>query len=174
MSSSAPRLHARVLAPVLGLLALFPLAGCESDTKKLEALQAMGRLAPLPSQAQHVQVDARTNMFAGSFWLRFEAPPEAIEAFLAASPGLAGVPPAALCTGAPALLQAAGPNTVFAQKGANCEPHSLNPPPGQSWFDTARVGKGRLYAIPQDSDANGGTLLVDDEHHVVYVKVSHS
>jgi hypothetical protein len=154
-------------------MALLPLAGCESDTKKLEAIQAMGHLAPLPSQAQNVQVAASTNMFAGSFWLRFEAPPEAIEAFLAGSPGLAGVPPAALCATAPAQ-KASGSDEVFARKGEGCEPHSLNPPPKQSWFDAARVEKGRLYAIPQDSHANGGTLLVDDVHHVVYVEVSHS
>lgn len=175
-SRHAPRL--------LGVLALILLAGCKGarDAKWIDTARGIGRLAPLPAQASHVQVAAIDNLFNSSFWLRFEAPPEAIETFLATSPGLAGVTPEALCSfteawpffdSSPAPLP--GQARLFARANEGCEPRELSlPSSGQSWFDVASAGKGRLYVIPQDNEANGGTLVVDDAHHVVYVSVSHS
>jgi hypothetical protein len=58
--------------------------------------------------------------------------------------------------------------------GDTCEWNLLQVRSNLPWFDVGQVRTGRLYTIPQDFDANGGTLVVDDERHVVYVKVSHS
>ena len=55
----------------------------------IDAALAYGRLAELPPSATEVRAATIGNPFARTFWLRFEADAEEIDAFVAASPGLA-------------------------------------------------------------------------------------
>jgi hypothetical protein len=173
----------------LALLSLLLLAGCgndkDRDPKRIDITRLIGRLAPLPPQARNVQVYEVSNSFSSSFWLRFEAPPESITSFLTASPGLGGVAPQRMCTReetaaaeartvGKARMALPGVVSLSVRTADSCEWHHLQVRSTLPWFDVGQVRMGRLYVIPQDSDANGGTLVVDDEHHAVYVAVSHS
>ena len=188
MLLTCPRMHSPPRPRLLALLSLLLLAGCDDDkdrdAKRIDITRRICRLAPLPTQARDVQVYELSNPFAPSFWLRFEAPAESIEAFLAASPGLADVAPQRMCSReqtAAAEAHARRPHpplpgavSLSVSTGDACEWHTIQVPSKLPWFDVGQVRTGRLYVIPQDSDANGGTLLVDDEHHTLYVAVSHS
>lgn len=188
MLLTCPRMHSPPHPRLLALLPLLLLAGCDEDKdrdlRRIDITRRIGRLAPLPTQARGVQVYERSNAFAASFWLRFEAPAGSIEAFLAASPGLAGVAPQRMCSQeqtAAAEAHARRPHPplpgavpLSVSTGDSCEWHNIQLPSKLPWFDVGQVRTGRLYVIPQDSDANGGTLVVDDEHHTLYVAVSHS
>jgi hypothetical protein len=168
---------------LLALLSLLLLAGCDKDAERIELTRRMGRLAPLPAQARSVQVYELSNAFAPAFWLRFEAPPEAIDAFLAASPGLAGVTPRRLCTREETAAAQAqtdpffhrtGDHELSLRTGDSCKWRVVQVLSKLTWFDVVRVQKGRLYDIPLDGEANSGLVVVDEERHVVYVKVTHS
>src|SRR5207249_7924258 len=52
-----------------------------------------GGLGPLPPSATDVRTYGWSNGFASGRYIRFSAPPQEIDAFLAASPGLKGVNP---------------------------------------------------------------------------------
>src|SRR5262245_55285964 len=53
----------------------------------INAVTVWARLAPLPSSATNVQVDAKGSMFSHEFIITFDASPAVIQQWLAASPG---------------------------------------------------------------------------------------
>lgn len=110
---------------------------------------ATGRLAPLPTGAHAVLVDTKGNLFARSFWVTFEAPAPAIQRWIQQSPGLAQLQPSACGR---AVLYGEYP----------------------SWFRPTSLRECQLYELPQDQYANYGTVWIDLEMKVVYIKTSHS
>ncbi|MBF5044917.1 hypothetical protein FGE12_21125 [Aggregicoccus sp. 17bor-14] len=159
------------------IIAVCLLCACASPPPTPEVL-ALARLAPLPAGAQEVQVRTLGNLFSRSGWVRFEASSDAIETFLAASPGLAAVRPQRLCDPASQTLPVELPPdtaAVFVDAGSGrCTPRLLQLPPGGSAFDPRGVQAGRLFEVAQDAQADGGRVLVDDASHTVYVWASHS
>jgi hypothetical protein len=94
-----------VLGVFLGVTALFALMGAGTlgylewsarrDTPAnhraaVEAAQAWGQLAPLPVKAEDLTLKTGGSPFKRKYQLSFEAEPEAIQLWVARSPGLAG------------------------------------------------------------------------------------
>lgn len=59
----------------------------------INAATEWARLAPLPSSAANVQVDAKGTMFSREFIITFDASPAVIQQWLAASPGPSSATP---------------------------------------------------------------------------------
>lgn len=135
----------------IGLILLALATGFFSylQDSRIKGALATGRLAPLPAAAHAVQVDTEGSLFARSFWVAFEAPAPDIQQWVEESPSLSRNP-AGVCQ-RPVL--------------------SGEQPP---WFGPTRIRNGLVYQIPQDKDANYGTVWIDQEANVVYIKTSHS
>jgi hypothetical protein len=134
-----------------GAVLLVMLAGLSTHLKhsRIDGALATGRLSPLPAGAHAVQVDTEGNLFARSFWVAFEAPTQDIQLWIRQSPALAKGQPSACAR-----------PVIFGER-----------PP---WFRPTSIRNGLLYQIPQDSLANYGTVWIDQEANIVYIKTSHS
>jgi len=165
------------------LLNVFPtksgLAQAIFGADHIEAVCRLARLGPLPDEAEITYQGGRHNMFAGTSYLAFSADNDAIEAWIAESPGLRNLDPES--------VSAHVPLEVILVTGNDCKEcwdaygecllkkhHCLTVSPWlkNDWWP--EVNQGRIYRVPQDSSANYGTVYIDDEHHRVWVKASHS
>jgi hypothetical protein len=138
------------LGAVLGILLLVGSCG-PSDDYKLQKAAEWGRLAPFPKASSRIRVSTRGGMFSRQFYVRWEAAPEEIERFLAASPSLADVKP----------TRETGDTTEAAGRPV-------------SWFDVTGIKTVRRFDFKGMEDQYWGHLWVDDDHHIVYVYVTYS
>lgn len=74
---------------VLCALAMLP----PTETEIVEVAWEWGNLAPLPTSATIIDAEAKGTMFTRHFVIRFTAPSDDIETWLAASPGPSSVDP---------------------------------------------------------------------------------
>jgi hypothetical protein len=153
------------LAAVVGLgLAIVLVVG---DLGIRRALR-MGRLANLPRSASQIQAGGSSSRYAATLYLRFVATPEDIERFIADSSGLKGV-----------LPEQFGPEHMYlpyrmhASLGSQADRHAYfaELDPRYPWFDPTIRGRGRRYVIPPDDRGQRGEVVIDDERHVVFIKV---
>lgn len=115
----------------------------------IEGALAVGRLAPLPVEAHNVQAATEGSLFARSFWVTFTASNADIQHWVEQSPAL------------------------IANKPAPCsQPVQFGEHP--TWFQPESIRHGLLYLIPQDRNADYGTIWIDSETQTVYIKTSHS
>ena len=117
--------------------------------KRLASALATGHLATLPAQAYNIEADTEGNLFARSYWVTFSASDAAIQHWLLKSPALAVSKPA----------RCSHP-VLFGERPA--------------WFRPESIRQGLLYQIPQDKNADYGTVWIDRETQTVYIKTSHS
>jgi len=130
---------------------------------------AYGRLARLPESATDMRTDSWSSPFSGEWFLRFRASPEDIESFLNSSPSLEAqdsvkyTPERMRLSWPKERIQEASP-----QDGHEYFiPGSLTP----EWYNPQIRQRGRRYNIPAEGFHNWGEVIVDDEEHVVFVKV---
>ncbi len=148
----------------------------ERDAPKIVGALATGRLADLPASARNVKVETSGNMFSRQFWLKFEATPEDIEAFIAASPGLKGIAPEYIGSKQPhaPLVENATTNgiTEVAEQETQDFGELKNKP---IWWIKKEAGKRqRRFKIPWDKYQNYGEVVIDDETNTVYINTGHS
>jgi hypothetical protein len=143
------------------------ISGCKSD---LQVSLDMARLCRIPRSATGIQTARFSNLFTSAFYLRFNAPAEDIERFIQCSPSLK--------TLTPTTFNSFRKHLPYPDHNDNREidkQHmyftSINEVP---WFNPTVEVRGRKYEIPQDGDANWGSLIVDDEKNIVYIEVRHS
>ena len=94
-STSHPMAHGRIMKPLAVLTVTLVAVGiggaiCLSHANRRSALAAAAkwaRLAPLPTSARDVGVDAKGSAFTREFVVTFDAPAAEIERWIAASPG---------------------------------------------------------------------------------------
>jgi hypothetical protein len=154
-----------------GMLAIVVAGGWYALTEKgriIEGALAYGRLADLPASAREIEAATVGNMFARSFWMRFDAEPAAIEEFVANSPGLRGSN--AITFSSNAELHAI----------AEREDFLVSPLPDGSdtfrfrWFDPAHCVTGRVLEIPWDAEQTYGYLVIDDATGTIFLYTAHS
>ena len=128
-----------------------------------------GRLARLPESATNLRTDSWSSPFSGEWFLKFRASPEDIESFLNRSPSLEAqdsvkyTPERMRLSWPKERIQEASP-----QDGHEYFiPGSLTP----EWYNPQIRQRGRRYNIPAEGFHNWGEVIVDDEEHVVFVKV---
>jgi len=159
--SGLPRVAAFML-PAVALAAFMVYWGLPST--RLQAMLDNEDFAPLPASATGVKVDGWICGFAHEAWLRFTAPADEVEAFLAASPFLEGTAPEHFGPERMLLLppsdadalevwQIGGPNK-FVFRGTY--------PP--SWYTPEVREKGRRYECPSRC-----TVIVNDATGTVYI-----
>jgi hypothetical protein len=115
--------------------------------KKIEAALELGSLAPLPGSAKSIKVETSGGLFSRTFWLSFKADKEDIDKWT---------------RGANILVRSK--DTLYLRQRLIDAP---------DWFYPS-AAKTTRFEIPQDQDANYGTLFIDEEANIVYVKTSHS
>ena len=117
--------------------------------KRLASALTMGHLAPLPARARTVQADTEGNLFARSFWVTFTAPVTDIQQWVKRSPTLANNQP----------TPCAHP-VLFGKQ--------------PSWFNLADIRRGLMYQVSQDKESIYGTVWLDQDRQIVYIKISYS
>ncbi len=121
----------------------------EMKRKRLASALVTGHLAALPAQAHHIEAATEGNLFARSYWVTFTASDTDIQRWILKSPALAATKP----------TRCSRP-VLFGER--------------PSWFQPAGIRRGLLYQIPQDENADYGTVWIDEDTQVVYIKTSHS
>ena len=160
-----------------GILFLLPVIGLGTNSLYHSLPRVMaseiltyGRLAPLPESARDVKADSWSSPFSGEWFLRFRATPEDIEGFLNTSPSIRGQEYVRF---SPERMRLAWPRErirEFPPQGDGHEyfiPGSLAP----GWYSPQIRQRGRGYNIPAEGYHNWGEVIVDDEEHIVFVKV---
>jgi hypothetical protein len=139
-----------------------------------EVLDRAG-LAELPASAQDVYVYCSRFICSGEFMLRFAAGPDAIERFLSESPSLKG---AACTTYSKDRMRLPAPSYEDLRHDDLWHaPHPsghvyYDPEPYvPCWFQRDIRGAGRSYEVSWHDGKYQGELLIDDEEHVVCVRV---
>jgi hypothetical protein len=157
---------------------IFPSCWWQAATapaRAIETTRRWGRLAPLPASATEINASEWHSMFSGGAYVRFKAPPDAIEAFLVASPGLNGVTVEQFTP--KHMLIPYSKSTQFESIDdlvARTKHRHFSPQVFPSWFDPTIRIKGRRYEIPQDKNQYSGEVIVDDVNHVVFIHTSYS
>lgn len=148
----------------------------ERDAPKIVGALATGRLADLPASARNVKVETSGNMFSRQFWLKFEATPEDIEAFIAASPGLKGIAPEYIGSEQPHAPLIANATTNGITKVAEPETRRSREPEDEPirWIKMGVGKRGRRFEIPWDEQSNYGEVVIDDVTNTVYINTGHS
>ena len=151
-----------MIGAAIGIMLLFSLSSASEDELARRALD-LPRLAELPQSASAIKADGTSNMFSMSYFLRFQAPAEEIEAFVKESPGLSGITP-----------EVFGPQHMHLPFPQNCNMNLMHryfrPDNRYPWFDPTIRETGRLYNIPNDADACGGTVIINDKTNTVFVE----
>ncbi len=138
---------------LVAIPAAIVVTGCTNFSTREDIISTTlqwGHLAPLPAGASEVETDTIGNMFSRTFYLKFKATAPEIEQFVANSPSLQQHKP---------------------EYFQNRQIYLTNPKPE---FRTTQTVKGRYYAIPQDKNAIGGRVAIDDTNNVVYIEISRS
>jgi len=150
---------------VAACLPVFLLGACNSS---LRMTLKLGRLASIPESATELKIDGTSNLFSSTYYIRFQASAEDIDEFIRNSPGLNGV--------LPARFDVNHQHLPFSKDDdiGNSEHEYFGIDERYPWFDPIIKTRGRKYKIPQDHDANGGDVIINDETNVVYITVSHS
>jgi hypothetical protein len=167
-----------LLLPVLGCGGILALLMADSAIRQIpsnviSAVREQGNLAPLPPSATDLKTYGWSSGFSSGRYIRFKAPAQEIEAFLAASPGLKGAKP-----------EHYGPERMYLpypkeqprtdegyEEYRRHQYFSLN---GPEWYNPSIRMKGRLYGIPWHGPGYHGQVVIDDELHVVFVYVGYS
>jgi len=134
-----------------------------------EVLDRAG-LAALPTSARDVRVHSWAFMMSGKYTLRFTAESNDIEQFLAASPSLEGVQ-LRVYSSKRMLLRGGAYVGIFDRQDAHGNEYLPSEPDVPSWYQQEIRGSGRRYEISWYDGKYQGELLVDDEHHTVYIHV---
>jgi len=149
----------------LGVLAFLILLtpSRHDETEMAQRALDFARLAKLPASATAIKADGTDGLFSGTFLLRFQAPAADIEAFLQQSPGLNGV--------TPMLLTPEQMCLPFPPDGArDGRHHCFTLDERYPWFDPTIRTRGRRFEVPQDANACGGEVFVDDETGTVFIR----
>ena len=125
-----------------------------------------GRLADLPPTASGVKTAGWAGIFTGEDFLMFRAAPEDIEKFVAESPSI--------CNSKPEAFDSSHMHLPYPEDGEEqgrdhtyYRRHKWTPP----WYAPTIREKGRTWTSPPHKHHNGGSVIVDDETHTVYIKV---
>lgn len=162
------------LAAVIGIaLAVFQTARVGSaPARQVAAARAWAGLAPLPPSATQVRASEEGAFTWTAYYVRFSAPPEDINAFLAASPGLRGERPEIFTARHKLLPGPARGQSLTARQLTDGNSYILYGLPSPSWFDRTVRTSGRRYNIHHGG--NYGEVVVNDASHTVYVYVADS
>ena len=133
----------------------------------VDAACKLARLASLPTGSQIVNTQDTENPFSASYRFIFKSDKDAIEKWLEFSPGIQEAKVTEYneglvltpVTGLPEPMED-GVEYLFIPKNA-------------PWFAPA-ITNGRKYEIPQDENADYGTVYVNNDTWTVYVTASHS
>lgn len=125
-----------------------------SNYERLKVGLKIGRLSDLPKSAYEVKVSGTENFFSATVYIKFKAPMNDIDYFIRSSKG----------------MQSANPDPFNYENWKREYSYILEKHP---WFNPL-TSNGRIYEIPQDENADYGTVIVDDNTDTVYIKVSHS
>ena len=155
---------AGVLVVIIAVGGLMSMLGTGA---KLRSALRLGRLAAIPKAASDLQCDTVSGGSSPTYFIKFAASAMEIHRFLADSPGLRRVTPETLGPQQMYLLQSAGSG-----KPEEADGHVYFLPEERfPWFNPTIRVKGRRYLIPQDEHANRGEVIVDDDKHVVYIRI---
>lgn len=155
------------VAGVAVVVAAVVLVARGGESEKARRALDLARLADWPESATGIRADGTRNAFSMTCLLRFSAPPEAIDAWIRQSPGLKGVSPEPFLPQHMLLPYPADGET-------SAEHRYFHPDTRYPWFDPTIRNRGRRYEVPQDRNACGGEVIIDDEAHTVFVRSSRS
>ncbi len=156
-------------AALMVVIIIGTMAGTLGSKGMLRAALRMGRLAELPRAATQVQCDGTGGSSAGMYFIKFTAPAEEIEKFIADSTELRVRAPEAL---GPERMYL--PESQRSTSAAATAAHIYYTPDARyPWFDPALREKGRRYVIPLDRESNSGEVIIDDATQTVYIRVQH-
>jgi hypothetical protein len=129
----------------------------------------LARLAPIPGQV--VWSENRQSPFSGSTYIVFRASRPEIEKWVADSPGMRGLSPTVF----DANLRLEPPwdhqNNTMPPYDPHVERENVYTQEGK-YVPTTK--NGMRYKIPQDQDANYGTIIIDWDTGTVWIRASHS
>ena len=146
------------------LVLLYVAPPVPSDAELITRILQMGRLSALPEGASEVETGGDSTMFQMTLLLRFDAPPNEIETFLAKSAGLQGVATEVL--NPRHMYLPFPPNRV----GDPAHRHYL-PDPRHTWWDPLVQTSGRYFETGPDGDGVITQVIVDDEANTVFVRI---
>ena len=135
-----------------------------SDAELITRILQMGRLSALPENASNVETGGDATMFQMTLLLRFDAPPDEIDTFLAKSAGLQGI-----------ATEVLNPRHMFQpfpadRVGDPAHRHYL-PDPRHTWWDPLVQTQGRYFETEPDADGVATQVIVDDEANTVFVRI---
>lgn len=173
--------HAKWIAPnkaAWSSLALLPViliggyaAYCSWPSVRAERVLYNADLAPLPPSACEIKVNLWFTPFSGDGQLRFRATPDDIARFLATSPILRDVQYVRYAGSEVALFYPRDErNPMSLEETRERIARDLTRTP--VWFVKELEGSMTWYRIDPSGSQTSGTLIVDDDRHVVYVRLT--
>ncbi|MFH1745439.1 MAG: hypothetical protein ABIG44_00175 [Planctomycetota bacterium] len=161
------KLLAAFIAVLLVIAVGGMLAGILWTGGNLERALEMGRLTELPESATEVQIGGTGNVRAATFYICFSAPPEDIDGFITGSRSIGHLHPEQLSAEHMYLpARARSEDVEEAARHVYFQPDTRYP-----WYDPTVRTRGRRYVIPENLDGNSGEVIIDDDRHIVYVRV---
>ena len=166
-----------------------PILFSTSDSEKIEAALELGRLAPLPISKKELRVETAGNMFSRTFFVYFKSSVSHINKWIKKSNSFTEMELEKFNENSMLL-----PYLEFEKlsiqytSSIKCNPSTGDVAAPKEpfshqyffinerfpWFYPAIKKNGRRYKIPQDSNSNGGEIVINDETGEVYIRVSHS
>ncbi len=154
------------------LAAVGAVLGTLGTKGKLRAALRLGQLADLPRAASNVHFDGLVRDGRAHYFVTFTASADDIDRFLRTSPGLRTV-----------LAEPLGPQRMSVPRGtvlptttsspAAPGAHVIyDPEPQFPWFAPNVQTQGRRFVITPGDLTGRGEIIVDDERHIVYIRVA--
>jgi hypothetical protein len=167
-----------LLLPMLGCGGILALLMADSAVRNIpanviSAVREQGDLAPLPPSATEMRTYGWSSGFSSGRYVRFQAEPREIEAFLAASPGLKGRKPERFSSKHMYLPYPKDRARTEEELEASAR-HDYFSLHGPEWYNPSIRVKGRQYDIPWHGEGYHGEVVVDDEQHIVFIHTSYS
>lgn len=143
---------------------------CAWPSVRAAQILSNGELAPLPPSAKQIKVHTWSSPMSGEEYLTFSATRDDIEQFLSTSPILRDVE---------YLEHSEGEVTLFYPRQRSMSAESLRsyvsrPLPGPPWFMKDPKGSLRRYRIFPSGYHSSCTVIIDERHNLVYVRLCFS
>ena len=160
-------------ACVLMLLSCSSLASdlTASTKKTISVALENGRLSELPKSATKIMAYEWGGLFTGEQFIRFEASADDIEKFVSSSPSIKDVKPEYFTAERQLIPYPDEVSDDFLVNKDRRHEYYFRDRQAPDWFEPTIKMKGREYSIPSKGDHNWGYVIIDDEKHIVFIKV---
>ena len=157
------------------------------DSQKIKVALEWGRLAPIPNNSEKIIVETIGGMFSRTFYIYFKSSDLEINKWIEKSSSIEKIKVEKFSKESMLLpdkeyflligeyIGDCNPNTKKIDKPTKKFQHQcifLNEK--FPWFYPVIKERGRRYEIPQDANACGGEIIINDVTGEVFIRISHS